>query len=125
MALQLRNDGTNNLVEIEVSGKLVKSDYETFVPQLEKLIRDHGKLRILFEMKDFHGWTLSALWQDFKFDLKHFRDVERIAMVGDKKWEKGMATFCKPFTTAKIKYFGYGQHDQAMAWLAQNEPSHV
>jgi hypothetical protein len=125
MAVQVRNIGTNNLVEIQVSGKLVKADYETFVPQLEKLIRDHGKLRILFEMKDFHGWTMSALWEDFKFDLKHFRDVERVAMLGDKKWEQGMAIFCKPFTTAKIKYFDHTHHDEALTWLAENKPSHV
>ena len=61
MALHVRNDGTNNLVEIEVSGKLEKRDYERFVPQLETLIQEHGKLRILFDMNDFHGWTLSAL----------------------------------------------------------------
>jgi len=125
MALQVRNDGTNNLVEITVSGKLIKADYETFIPQIEKLIRAQGKLRILFEMKDFHGWTASALWEDFKFDLKHFRDVERIAMVGDKKWEQGMASFCMPFTTAKIKYFDHEHREQALAWLAENAPSHA
>ena len=125
MALQVRNDGTNNLVEITVSGKLIKADYETFIPQIEKLIRAQGKLRILFEMKDFHGWTASALWEDFKFDLKHFRDVERIAMVGDKKWEQGMASFCKPFTTAKVRYFEHKHRDEALAWLAENAPSHA
>ena len=26
-------------------------------------------------------------------------------MIGDKKWESGMAGFCKPFTGAKIRYF--------------------
>lgn len=29
-------------------------------------------------------------------------------MAGDKKWEQGkqgMSVFCKPFTTAKIRYF--------------------
>jgi hypothetical protein len=30
-----------------------------------------------------------------------------------------MATFCKPFTTAKIKYFDHSQLDEARAWLAE------
>ena len=42
-------------------------------------------------MKDFHGWDAGALWEDIKFDLKHFSDIERVAMVGEKKWQKGMS----------------------------------
>ena len=72
---------------------------------MEKAIQEHGKVRLLVEMRDFHGWGVGALWEDIKFDAKHFCDFERIAMVGDKQWEKGMAVFCKPFTTAKIRYF--------------------
>ncbi len=37
--------------------------------------------------------------------MKHFRDIDRLAIVGETKWEQGMATFCRPFTTAKIRYF--------------------
>jgi hypothetical protein len=46
--------------------------------------------------------------------------VERLAMVGDKKWEKGMSVFCKPFTTAKICYFDRADIADARAWLEQN-----
>lgn len=56
-------------------------------------------------MREFHGWSMGALWEDIKFDLHHFADIERLALIGDKKWEVGMAVFCKPFTTAKIRYF--------------------
>jgi hypothetical protein len=68
-------------------------------------------------MIDFHGWNTGALWEDIKFGLKHFMDIERIAMVGDKKWEKGMSAFCKPFTTAKIRYFDPSQVEEARTWL--------
>ena len=37
-------------------------------------------------------------------------------MVGDKKWQKGMSVFCKPFTTAKIRYFDVAQAMEARAW---------
>jgi SpoIIAA-like len=41
-------------------------------------------------------------------------------MVGDKKWEHGMSVFCKPFTTAKIRYFDHTAMAEAQAWLEQN-----
>jgi hypothetical protein len=58
------------------------------------------------------------LWEDIKFDVKHFRDIERLALVGEKKWEEGMATFCKPFTTAEVRYFDRAQVDDAREWIA-------
>jgi len=90
---------------LQVRGKLVKADYEHFVPEFERLVRKHGKLRVFFDMTGFHGWEAGALWEDIKFDSKHFADIERLAMVGENKWQRGMATFCKPFTAATIRYF--------------------
>jgi hypothetical protein len=106
-------------VLLKVSGKLVKEDYEQFVPEVEQIIKQHGRIRILLEMHDFHGWSCSAAWEDTKFALHHFRDIQRLAFVGEKKWQKGMATFCKPFTKAEIRYFEHSQADEARAWLTQ------
>ncbi len=108
---------TGRILEVRVTGKLTKESYHEFVPAVNAQIKQYGKLRILFVMKDFHGWTAGAMWEDFKFDLKHWKDIERLAVVGDKKWEKGMASFCKPFTKAKIRYFDVVQLEEARAWL--------
>ena len=90
--IEIKPDLESNVVSVTVTERLHKKDYEQFVPEFEKLIQKHGKVRILFDMAGFHGWDLGALWEDIKFDLKHFSDIERIAFVGDKKWEKGMST---------------------------------
>ena len=113
--LDLIADG--NFLEVHVTGKLTKEAYHEFVPLVETMIVQHGKVRILFLMHDFHGWEMSAMWEDVKFDLKHFKDIERLAVVGESKWEKGMALFCKPFTTAKIQYFDAANIDEARVWL--------
>ncbi len=105
------------LVEVHVSGKLTREAYAKFVPLFEAGVREHGKLEVLFVMSDFHGWTAGALWEDIKFDLQHFSDIRRLAIVGESKWEKGMAVFCKPFTSAKIRYFSHEEVEAARAWL--------
>ncbi len=110
---------TDPVLHVRVTGKLTKESYLTFVPLVDQRIREHGKLRILFEMHDFHGWTAGALWEDMKFDVAHWRDIERLALVGESKWEQGMAVFCKPFTSAKIKYFDRSKLDEAKHWLAE------
>jgi len=109
------NDG--KVLEVHLTGKLTKQDYDQFVPVLERLVNEHGKIRMLVGMHDFHGWTTGALWEDIKFDAKHFSDVERLALVGEKKWQQAMAVFCKPFTAAEVRYFDHTVIEQARAWL--------
>ncbi|EAQ81730.1 SpoIIAA family protein [Blastopirellula marina] len=108
---------SGKLLHVKVTGKLTKESYAIFTPKVDQLVQEHGKLRILFEMHDFHGWTAGALWDDIKFDMKHWRDIERLAIVGESKWEQGMATFCKPFTMAKIQYFDHTELDKAKSWV--------
>jgi phosphatidylglycerol lysyltransferase len=117
MAVEVKESEFGKILEIRATGKLAKQDYEHFVPVAERLIEKHKKIRVLFEMHDFHGWEAGALWEDVKFDVKHFRHIERLALVGESKWEKGMAHFCRPFTTAKIRYFDSKDVDEARTWI--------
>jgi len=117
MPIQLSEDDGGKLLNVHVSGKLTSADYEHFVPEFERLVGEHGKLRVLFDMTDFHGWNVGALWADTKFAVRHFADIERIAMVGETKWQHGMATFCKPFTKATVRYFDHAEAATARSWL--------
>lgn len=113
MSVDLCEVQQGKFLELRVSGKLDKETYELFLPPVEQQIDEYGKIRILFEMHDFHGWDAGALWQDIKFDAKHFNDIDRLAIVGQRKWERGMAVFCKPFTTASVRYYDVSEIDEA------------
>jgi hypothetical protein len=120
MPIQVETLRDGKLLVIRLSGKLVAEDYARFTPVVEDAVKRFGKIRIALVMKDFHGWSAAALWEDTKFDVKHFRDIERLAMVGEKAWEKGRAAFCKPFTTATIRYFDLADEGAAMAWVQES-----
>ena len=109
-----------SVLGFKMSGKLHDEDYKTFVPLVDSAIEQKGgKIRILAQFHDFHGWDAKALWDDIKFSTTHCTKIERIALVGDKTWEKWMATVCKPFTLATIRYFDASQIDAAKAWLGE------
>lgn len=120
MPVKIQQNEDQNYLEIQMSGKLTKEDYHEFMPIIETMIEQKGPLHMLLELHDFHGWTVGALWEDLKFDVKHFKDIERLAMVGENKWQEGMATFCKPFTKAKIKYFEVAELEAAKTWIAES-----
>ena len=117
MSIEVKEQDSGKVLDVKVTGRLTKDDYEHFVPEVERLIGKHGKLRVLFDMHEFHGWSAGALWEDIKFDIKHLHDIDRLALVGERKWEAGMAIFCQPFTTATIRYFDRAQADEARRWL--------
>lgn len=119
MAIDFQEEASGQLLIISVSGKLTREDYKSFVPKVEELIRKFGRIRVVFEMRDFHGWDAGALWEDIKFDIRHFSDIESLAFVGDKKWEKGMSIFCRPFTKAQIKYFDLTEIYKAYEWIRE------
>jgi hypothetical protein len=125
MAIQLIEKLGGKVLEVQVSGKLSHEDYVQFAPKFEEQIKEHGKLRVLFDMVDFHGWKAAALWDDVKLDVKHSSDIERLAIVGDKEWEKGMSVFCRPFTSAEIRYFDHAQLEDARAWIEGETSGHL
>ncbi len=61
MAVAWSEEHDGNVLTLRVSGKLTSEDYDRFVPQTERLIQQHGSIRILFDMQDFHGWEMAAL----------------------------------------------------------------
>jgi hypothetical protein len=110
---------SDKVLAFKLSGKLHDEDYKQFVPLIDGAVAASGKVRLLAQFHDFHGWDMHALWDDIKFSTTHCTKIERVALVGDKKWEKWMAAVCKPFTLAKVRYFDAADIDAAKAWLAE------
>ena len=104
MAIQLTEKNGGKALEVQVSGKLVHEDYKHFVPEFRVAGKAARQDSVLFEMADFHGWEAGALWDDIKFARTIFR-TSRTCDGGRQTVGEGHEVFCKPFTTAKVRYF--------------------
>ena len=117
--IQIETDNNSNIVYTTSSGTLEKNDYDALLPVVEQKIRQFGKIRLYFEMSNFTGWKPEAFLQDLKFDIKHVKDFEKVAMVGDKKWQELMTGLMKPFTSAAIRFFPLDEKETAKEWVEQ------
>ena len=106
-----------NTVFTIASDQLENEDYDKIIPFLKGKIDEFGTINWYFEMTNFKGWTLSALWRDAKFDLKHKDHLAKIAMVGETKWEEAMTSLMKPFTDTQIQFFDLGDRESAKKWI--------
>lgn len=106
-----------NIIATRATEKLTEADYHKILPLAKNLITQHNKIRWYFEFDNFEGWNPKALWEDIKFDATHVDDFEKVAIVGEKKWEEWMTQGMKPFTSAEIKYFDTSQREEALQWI--------
>jgi len=107
MPIEVKKEDDGKTIAVHVSGNLKTSEYAHFASEVERQIRDHGDQRVLFDLTGLQGWEPGVVWEDIKFDVKHFADIERLAIVGDKQWHHAMTAFIKPFTKASVRYFDH------------------
>lgn len=117
--IEVKTEAEGRFHFISLSGKLNKEDYKAFVPNIDDAIERHKTINVLFDIAGFRGWTLAAFFEDAKFGLNHYRGFKRLAFVGDRRWEKGLAMLCKPFTRAEVRYFDINQMDAAKNWIRE------
>lgn len=110
---------SESVVGLQAIGTLEKSDFEVLGLQLDVQVEQHGTIRLFIELVDFEGMTPGAAWEDAKLAFKHFTDIERIAVVGESRWEKEMTNLAKLFTAAEVRYFDVEKRSAADSWIRE------
>lgn len=113
----------DNIFAVRVSGKLSHADYQQFLPELEAIIKSDEKISLLIELDDFHGASLEAMKDDLDFVMHRGDAFEKIAIVGEKMWQRWMTLFSRPFMKAKTKYFDRIALQGAWDWLREKDLS--
>lgn len=116
MPLTIHRLGARGL-EVVVHDKLEKDDYLHFLPLAEARIEEFGSISLLLRVSRFQGWSPAALWEDLKWDVRHFDDVDRLALVSERERGHWMATVSRPFTGAAVKHFLMDDIDRARRWV--------
>ncbi len=112
MAITTMDRSGGNTLGFKVSGDVTKADYEVLTPAVEKAVGQHGSVNVLLDLTGFHWEKISAWAADLHFGHEFHDKIERMAIVGDKKWEKYLAHLASPFYAKDSKYFD----DAADAW---------
>lgn len=116
---ELTDDHPGNLIGIRATGTLTGADYDDLLPRLRAAIEEHGQIRALLEIRDLEGLTPAALWDEATFDAAELEHVERLAVVGDARWEEALESIAAPFVRAETRYFPGAQKDEAWRWLEE------
>jgi len=116
--IEFMKESSAGIVGLHVTGMLHESDYAEFLPKLEELFREHGKLRVLFcADSDFRGWDMSAAWQDASLGFRHAADFERLALVGAPEWVVWCIRLSAFLFKGEVRVFSADELQDAWRWL--------
>lgn len=115
MAITRSPRSAGKVLGFEVSGEVTTQDYEVLTPAVEAAVREFGTVRLLCDLTGFQWEKVSAWGSDFHFGHEFHHKIERMAIVGDKKWEEMVTHLAAPFYAQEARFFD--DEDAAFAWL--------
>ncbi|MBP8113726.1 MAG: STAS/SEC14 domain-containing protein [Chitinophagaceae bacterium] len=122
--LQVLSFTQKNIIATKANDLLGINDYEKIHPLIHNIINTGKKVRWYFEMDDCLISNAAGFWEDGIIEVNyvnlkftHSDDIEKIAIVGVKKWEEWMRSVMKPFAKARVKYFDLADKEQAKEWI--------
>jgi len=107
----------NFFLSLKAIGKLTHEDYQVITPMINAAIAsvNDPKINALIDTTELEGWELRAAWDDFKVGLKHGSEFDKIAIYGNRNWQKISAKISSWFISGDIEYFDNLQ--AALLWL--------
>ncbi len=117
IGIAIKRTKKNVFIEVVMLGKLKDEDYTLFVPMIDKALKEAKGLEVdlLVDMTKFKGWEFLAAWDDMKFGIKHRNAFDKMAIVGNKKWEEVSVNMMSHLMKGKTKFFK--EREKALAWL--------
>ena len=108
-----------NIYRLEVRGLLRKHDLEQSQEFLVNEMKRVGNVRLLFILSAFEGWDGRDDWRDMSFYVKYGSSIDRIAIVGDERWQAETMMFTGAgLRRAAVQFFPEASVAQARAWLS-------
>jgi hypothetical protein len=109
-----------DMVEIMIDGGVTKDEFDDIAARLERAIGEHGKVRILEEVRSLGGIEPAVFWPDLKFGLRHLNHFSRCAVVTDKTWIEWFAKAVDPLIPCEVRHFPPERIENARDWLRED-----
>ena len=116
--LEKLSESSGSVVGYKVLGKVTPQDYQQLEPEIQALVKQNDDgVCLLLDLQEFAGEEAKAWLPDLKFGHRFHDKIVKMAIVGDKRWEKWLTALADPFYAKEAKYFHTDEKDQAWAWL--------
>ena len=115
--IQKLKESSGKAIGFKFSGEITDNEYKGFVAEVENSVSVEGKIQLLMVVDYPQDFDLKAAWDDLVFWIKHINNIERLAIVGQREWEKWLELLEKPFIHTEVKYYKTSNIENAWNWI--------
>jgi hypothetical protein len=109
-----------NVLKIIVPNKLKADDFNQMAPQIDSLIRQHKKIRLLIDASQFNGWdNIEAFENHLQFVKIHQDKIERIAAIVGHEWQHWLIGMIRIFVHPEVRAYEKSQGKEALQWIVE------
>jgi hypothetical protein len=109
---------SDNILKITPPEKLAIGDFPAIAPQIDAVIAQYGRVKLLIDASSFSGWeNIAAFEEHAEFVKKHQKKVARIAVLAAHDWQHWLIGAVRIFVHPEVKAFGASQQAEALTWL--------
>ena len=104
-------------ISLKAIGKLSHEDYKVISPMIDSALEGIKEpiVDVYIDGSEFEGWEMRAAWDDLKLGIKHRKDLNKIAIYGNKNWQEQVSKIGSWFVSGEVKFFE--QSLAALTWL--------
>jgi hypothetical protein len=114
-SIHISRDG--DVITARLLGKLEPSAYDGISEEMDNVMSESARVRLVLDLREFDGWSgISALGSHLSLVREHYRIPERIAVVGDKAWQRLAEKMMSKFINAEARFFEAVDYDDAASW---------
>ena len=112
-------NSTDSILTVKITGTLAQPELAVVQGQVSEFIqKQKEKARILVVTENFQGWARGGDWGDLSFQVDNDDRIEKMAIVGEKKWQELALIFAaKGVRRFPIEYFQPAEMTKARDWL--------
>jgi hypothetical protein len=110
-------EGSGNILGFKIIGGITKKQKGRICKVLEKQIGKSGKIRLVLVIEPHGKMDAESLLLDLNFTLTYSDRIERMAIIGNKAWEKTWIALFGLFSHIRTQYFDRAEIKAAWKWI--------
>jgi hypothetical protein len=109
---------STNALRLIAPKKLKAEDFRQLRPQIDSLVSQHGKIRLLIDGSGFDGWeNIAALQAHAGFIRSHQPKIERIAVIARHNWQHWVIGAVRMFLHPEVRAYDRKHDNEALQWI--------
>ena len=109
---------STNALRIITPDKLKADDFRQIAPQIEAIIRQYGKIRLLIDGSGFGGWeNIAAFTTHAGLIRSHHQKIERIAVIARHDWQHWVIGAVRMFLHPEVRAYDRNHENEALQWI--------